>query len=68
MAPAATSSAASGQSAKFDVQSLFVADASERESAAQALASLSKNEGVELFASIGLTDALVKVGSSGKFF
>nr|BAK05588.1 predicted protein [Hordeum vulgare subsp. vulgare] len=60
MAPAATSSAASGQSAKFDVQSLFVADASERESAAQALASLSKNEGVELFASIGLTDALVK--------
>jgi hypothetical protein len=62
MAPSATSAApASGKAAKFDVSSLFVADQSERESAASALASLSKNEGVELFASIGLTDALVKV-------
>ncbi len=47
----------------FDVSTLFVADKAAAKEAAEKLVSISKNEGVEFFGSIGLPDAMVKVSS-----
>ncbi len=68
MAPS-TSAATSGakistHSDLFDPATLFVADKVAREENAQALASLSKNEGVTLFGAIGLPEALVAVSGA----
>jgi len=60
MAPAATSPASSGKTGDFDVATLFVADKAAQNEAALALTSAAKKEGVEFFASIQFTDAIVK--------
>jgi elongation factor 3 len=64
MAPSTSAATAgakiSAHSDLFDPSTLFIADKVAREENAQALASLSKNEGVSLFGAIGLPEALVK--------
>jgi len=60
MAPAATSPASSGKTGDFDVATLFVADKAAQNEAALALTAAAKKEGVEFFASIQFTDAIVK--------
>jgi elongation factor 3 len=65
MAPAAiAASPATKASGAFDIPTLFVADKASRDASALDLANAAKTGGVEFFAQIGLSDALVVVSVS----
>ena len=63
MSPAATV-ATPLKPGMFDVATLFVSDKASRDEAAASLAAATKKDGVELIASIGLVDELLKVSQA----
>lgn len=61
MSPAATVTEPIAKPGAFDVATLFLSNKAVRDDAALSLAATAKKEGVEFFASIQFTDAIVKV-------
>lgn len=67
MAPAAQSASASAKVGAFDIASIFVADKAARDEAQIALATATKQNGVEFLGQINYVDATLKVSWIGGF-
>lgn len=61
MAPAAQSASAPAKAGVFDIASIFVADKAARDEAQVALATATKQNGVQFLGQIGYVDATLKV-------